>query len=119
MGACSSKKVANQVAADAIVSKSDINQSAHNHLKNMLDADPMAASMNSQALTSTMKKMQKQPKTGAEARVVDQDESNYEQYGGRLHEPLWRAIESNDLASATKFLDLNEIEEQNMYDANG
>ena len=36
-----------------------------------------------------------------------------------MHEPLWQAIEANDLASATRFLNLNEIEEQNMYDANG
>ena len=36
-----------------------------------------------------------------------------------MHEPLWKAIEDNDLASATRFLDLNEIEEANIYDANG
>jgi ankyrin repeat protein len=36
-----------------------------------------------------------------------------------MHEPLWQAIETNDIASATKFLNLNDIEEQNMYDANG
>lgn len=45
--------------------------------------------------------------------------SAYEEDGGRLHEPLWRAIEANDLAAATHFLNLNEIEEQNMYDAAG
>ena len=59
----------------------------------MLDADPMAASMSSQAFNSTMKKMQKEPKTGAEARVVDQDDSNFEEDGGRMHEPLWQAVE--------------------------
>lgn len=73
MGSCSSKKVANQVADDAIISKATINQSAHDHLKNMLDADPGALTMSSQAFNSTMKKMQKEPKTGAEARVIDQD----------------------------------------------
>ena len=66
-----------------------------------------------------MKKMQKEPKTGAEARAIDLDDSNFEEDGGRMHEPLWRAIEANDLAAATRFLNLNEIEEQNMYDANG
>lgn len=49
----------------------------------MLDADPLAGSMNSQALNNTLKKMQKEPKTGAEARVVDQDQSAYEQDGVR------------------------------------
>lgn len=29
------------------------------------------------------------------------------------------AIETNDLAAATRFLDQNEIEELEMYDANG
>ena len=51
--------------------------------------------------------------------MIDQDISGYEEDGGRLHEPLWRAIEANDLAAATHFLNLNEIEEQNMYDAAG
>lgn len=36
-----------------------------------------------------------------------------------MHEPLWQAIEICDLGSATKFLNLNDIEEQNMYDSNG
>ena len=36
-----------------------------------------------------------------------------------MHEPLWRAIEENDITAATRFLTLNEIEEQNMYDAQG
>jgi len=36
-----------------------------------------------------------------------------------MHEPLWQAIECGDLGSATKFLNLNDIEEQNMYDSNG
>ena len=85
----------------------------------MQDTDNLAASLSSSALNATLKKMQKEPKTGAEARVVDQDESAYEEDGGRMHEPLWRAIEANDHAAATHFLDLNEIEEQNMYDANG
>ena len=71
------------MAADAIVSKNNINQSAHSHLQGMLDADPLAGSMNSQALNNTLKKMQKEPKTGAEARVVDQDQSAYEQDGVR------------------------------------
>ena len=57
MGSCSSKKVANQVAADAIVSKAEINQSAHEHLQGMLAADPMAVSMSSKALSSTMQKI--------------------------------------------------------------
>lgn len=76
MGACTSKKVANQIDHGAIVSKSEINQSAHNHLKNMLDSDPMANSMNSDVMASTLQKMQKQSgKTGEESRVVDKDAS--------------------------------------------
>jgi len=76
MGACTSKKVANQIDHGAIVSKSEINQSAHTHLKNMLDSDPMANSMNSDVMASTLQKMQKQSgKTGEESRVVDKDAS--------------------------------------------
>ena len=75
MGACTSKKVANQIDHGAIVSKSEINQSAHNHLKNMLDSDPMANSMSSDVMASTLKKMQKPGKAGEESRVVDKDAS--------------------------------------------
>ena len=75
--------------------------------------------MNSDAFNSTLKKMQKQSKLGEESRVVDKTAANFEEDGGRRHEPLWQAIESNDLISATRFLNLNEIEEQNMYDAFG
>ena len=119
MGACTSKKVADQVDSDAIVMKTEINHSAHEKLKNMLNEDPMNSSMSSEALNNTLKKMQRPSKEGEEARVVDKDASAFEQDGGRLHEPLWQAIESNDIMSATRFLNLNEIEEQNMYDANG
>jgi len=120
MGACTSKKVANQVNPHAIISKAELNQSAHEHLKNMLDADPLAASLNTSTFNSTFKKMtDKQPKTGAEARVIDQDQADFEGDGGRMHEPLWRAIESKDLTAATQFLNRNEIEEQNMYDSHG
>ena len=79
----------------------------------------LAASMSSEALNSTLKKMQRPAKEGEEARIVDKDKANFEEDGGRLHEPLWQAIEANDVTSATRFLNLNEIEEQNMYDANG
>ena len=58
------------MAADAIVGKANINKSAHDHLKGM-ETDPLAASLGSQALNATLKKMQKEPKTGAEARVID------------------------------------------------
>lgn len=34
-----------------------------------------------------------------------------------MHEKLWKAIESNDLKTADKFLDLNEV--QNFYDQKG
>lgn len=36
-----------------------------------------------------------------------------------MHEPLWQAIERNNHAAATRFLDLNEIELHNMYDSYG
>ena len=111
MGACTSKKVANQVDTDAIVMKHEINHSAHEHLKNMLNDDPLSGSMSSEALNSTLKKMQRPSKEGEESKVVDKDRSAFEQDGGRLHEPLWQAIESNDITSATRFLNLNEIEE--------
>ena len=77
----------------------------------MLNDDPLASSMSSDALNATLKKMQRQSKEGEEAKVVDKDASAFEQDGGRLHEPLWQAIEAGDLTSATKFLNLNEIEE--------
>ena len=108
------------MASDAIVSKAEINQSAHDHLKNILvEGDPMNSSMSSEALNSTLKKLQKPKKEGEEARVVDKDVAFFEEDGGRLHEPLWQAIEANDVEAATGFLNLNEIEEQNMYDAQG
>ena len=45
-----------------------------------------------------------------ESKVDDKQEfSNFEDDGFRMHEPLWRAIEKNDLPAATKFLQLNEI----------
>ena len=91
MGACTSKKVANQVDTDAIVSKHEINHSAHEHLKSMLNnEDPMNASLSSEALNSTLKKMQRPSKEGEEAKVFDKDASNFESDGGRLHEPLWQ-----------------------------
>ena len=34
-----------------------------------------------------------------------------------MHEKLWKAIETNDLKTADKFLDLNEV--QNFYDQHG
>ena len=57
MGGCTSKKVGNQVLPNAIVSKQEINESAHEHLKNMISDDPMAASMSASALNNTLKKM--------------------------------------------------------------
>lgn len=37
----------------------------------------------------------------------------------REHEKLWTAIESNDYASAEKYLDFNEIDESNLHDPYG
>ena len=45
------------MAPGAIITKKEINESAHEHLKGMLNDDPMAASMSSAALNNTMKKM--------------------------------------------------------------
>ena len=56
MGACTSKK---SVTAVAPLSKSEINQSAHEHLKNLQHEDPLASSVSSEAFNSTLKKMQK------------------------------------------------------------
>ena len=36
-----------------------------------------------------------------------------------MHEPLWKSIERNDIEAATKFLSLNDVQEKNIYDANG
>jgi len=77
MGSCTSKKVSNQVVPGAI-SKKEINESAHDHLKNMLNEDPMAGTLTSAALSSTLKKLQKSSKEGDEARVFDKDASYYE-----------------------------------------
>lgn len=85
----------------------------------MINEDPLAASMTSAALNSTLKKISKPGKEGEEAKVMDKDSAYFQEDGGRLHEPLWQAVEANDLTSATRFLNLNEIEEQNMYDSNG
>ena len=85
----------------------------------MLNEDPMMSSMSGSALNNTLKLMQRLNKEGEEAKVVDKDGSYFASDGGRMHEPLWQAIEDNDITSATRFLNLNEIEEQNMYDANG
>ena len=57
MGTCTSKKVATQVKAGAIVSKGELSKAAREDLKNMLNEDPMAASMSSQALNATLKKI--------------------------------------------------------------
>ena len=66
------------MAPGAIVSKAEINQSARDHLRVMQSEDPMAASMASAALNSTLKKMQKPDKAGEEAKVVDKDASDFE-----------------------------------------
>jgi hypothetical protein len=55
----------------------------------MLESDPMAASMSSDVMASTLKKMQKPAKAGEEARVVDKDASKFAEDGERMHEPLW------------------------------
>jgi uncharacterized membrane protein len=36
-----------------------------------------------------------------------------------MHEKLWKAVETNDTQAADKFLDLNDVEAQNMYDPYG
>ena len=36
-----------------------------------------------------------------------------------MHEPLWKAIENNEIKAADKFLDLNDVLVQNMYDPFG
>ena len=73
MGACTSKK-STQVSNDAIVSKSEIRESALNHLKNVdIEGDPMSSSMNSESLNATLKKMQKPKKEGEESKVHDKD----------------------------------------------
>ena len=37
----------------------------------------------------------------------------------RAHEKLWQAVELNDQAAAEKYLDFNEVNEQNLYDPFG
>jgi len=37
----------------------------------------------------------------------------------RMHEKLWKAVEANDRAAADKFLELNDIQESNLYDPFG
>lgn len=37
----------------------------------------------------------------------------------RMHDALWQAIENNDQTAADKFLELNDVEAQNMYDPQG
>jgi hypothetical protein len=41
------------------ITKKQINEAAHEHLKNMLNEDPMMGTMTSAALNSTLKKLQK------------------------------------------------------------
>ena len=63
--------------APGAITKKEINQAAHDHLKVMMSEDPLSASMTSAALNSTLKKIQKPGKEGEEARVVDKDSANF------------------------------------------
>ena len=71
------------------ITRKQINESAHEHLKNMLNEDPMMGTMTSAALNGTLKKLHKYDKEGDEARIVDKDAAYFEEDGGRMHEPLW------------------------------
>ena len=120
MGAgCSSSKVANQVKPGA-VTKVQLSEQAKEHFKNIKTEDPLADTQNAQALSNTLKKFKIEAGDDEESKVDDKQEfSNFEDDGFRMHEPLWRAIEKNDLPAATKFLQLNEIIKQNLYDQQG
>ena len=57
---------------------------------------------------------------GEETKIVDIGEKQgFDTEVERMHEPLWKAIEANDTEAATKFLALNDVQEQNLYDASG
>ena len=116
MGACSSKKVTAQIAPDAIVSK-QANSSAMATAKAKEHLKAMEAASDEEMDDTELSKLQKAGKE--EARDDDKVAADFEEDGQRLHEPLWRAIAADDLAAATSFLDKNEIEEQDMYDAYG
>ena len=51
--------------------------------------------------------------------ATDKDVAFFARAGCRMHEPLWKAIESNDSRAADKFLELNDVLEHNMYDGAG
>ena len=84
----------------------------------MKSDDPLADTQTAQALSNTLKKFKiDDDRDGEESQVEDKDfQSGFANDGTRMHEPLWAAIEANDLKNATKFLQLNEIQEQNLYD---
>ena len=102
MGACSSKKVITQVAPGAIFSKND---KPPNDDQANTAADDKLLQMGS----SKPERREKVEKQIDERAVFEKD-------GNRTHEALWQAIEQYDVAAAEKFLDSNEIEEQDMYD---
>ena len=75
----------------------------------MKTEDPLGDTQSAQALSNTLKKFKIDDRDSDESKVEDKDFSNFEGDGTRMHEPLWAAIEANDIKKATKFLQLNEI----------
>ncbi len=52
--------------------------------------------------------------------VSDKDHAGFDKSNiARTHEKLWQAVELNDQAAAEKYLDFNEVNEQNLYDPFG
>jgi predicted RNA-binding protein with PUA-like domain len=83
-----------------------------------------ACSNSNKIVQATVKKTGKRLSINADDEpdgVVCDPNSQYYGAGNveRMHEQLWKAVEANDRTAADKFLELNDIQESNLYDPFG
>ena len=93
MGAgCSGSKVANDVKHGAVskVTSYELSKQAQEHFKGIKTEDPLADTQSAKAMSNTLKRFKLDEKEGEESKVDDKDAvANFENDGGRMHEPLW------------------------------
>ena len=83
-----------------------------------------ACSNSNKIVQATIKKAGKHNKINADDEpdgvVCDPNGQNFSATNvERMHEQLWKAVETNDRKAAEKFLELNDIQESNLYDPFG
>jgi hypothetical protein len=86
-----------------------------------------ACSNSNKIVQSTVKRTGKKLKIETEDSDGNRDgvvsDPNANNFGSsnieRMHEKLWSAVEANDRAAADKFLELNDVQESNLYDPFG